>query len=38
MKTFAGKCLDVWGASSGNGAGIDQWTCTGGTNQQFTIV
>ncbi|MFD8085308.1 RICIN domain-containing protein, partial [Kitasatospora sp. NPDC059722] len=39
IKTFAdGHCLDVWGAGVNDGAGIDQWTCTSGNNQQFTIV
>ncbi|WP_369185785.1 RICIN domain-containing protein [Streptomyces sp. Y1] len=36
--TFAGKCLDVWGAGTNDGAGIDQWTCNGQANQRFTIV
>ena len=31
-------CLDVYGASSNSGAVIDQWTCNGGTNQQFQFV
>ncbi|MDH6130554.1 RICIN domain-containing protein, partial [Kitasatospora sp. GP82] len=33
-----GKCLDVWGAGVNDGAGIDQYTCTGAPNQQFTKV
>ncbi|MEV5438776.1 RICIN domain-containing protein [Streptomyces sp. NPDC052682] len=31
-----GKCLDVNGASTANAAAIITWTCTGGTNQQWT--
>jgi len=33
----SGKCLDVNGASTADGAAIQQWRCTGGTNQQFTL-
>nr|WP_245811828.1 family 16 glycoside hydrolase [Actinophytocola xinjiangensis] len=32
----AGKCVDVNGASSADGTKIQLWTCTGGTNQQWT--
>jgi hypothetical protein len=32
----SGKCLDVSGKSTADGAGIIQWTCTGATNQQWT--
>jgi hypothetical protein len=32
----SGKCLDVFGASAADGALIDQWSCTGGSNQQWT--
>jgi type 1 glutamine amidotransferase len=32
----AGKCVDVSGASSADGTKIQLWTCTGGTNQQWT--
>ena len=32
----SGKCLDVSGYSSADGALIDQWSCTGGGNQQWT--
>jgi hypothetical protein len=32
------QCLDVYGASTTAGAEIDQWTCNGGTNQQFQFV
>lgn len=32
----SGKCLDVNGYSSADGALIDQWSCTGGGNQQWT--
>jgi hypothetical protein len=31
-----GRCLDVEGASTADGAAVLQWTCTGATNQQFT--
>jgi glucose/arabinose dehydrogenase len=31
-----GKCVDVNGASTTDGARIQLWTCTGGTNQQWT--
>jgi non-reducing end alpha-L-arabinofuranosidase len=33
-----GLCLDVYGDSSASGAAIDQWTCNGQSNQQFTFV
>jgi ricin-type beta-trefoil lectin protein len=29
------KCMDVQGPSTANGATIHQWTCHGGTNQQW---
>ena len=32
------KCLDVSGPSTANGAKIYQWTCHGGTNQQWRMV
>jgi hypothetical protein len=33
-----GKCLDVNGVSTADGAVIQQWTCLGGAlNQQFTL-
>jgi hypothetical protein len=28
-------CLDVWGLSTNPGAGLQQWWCSGGTNQAF---
>ena len=31
----SGKCLDVTGRSTANGAHIQQWTCNGGTNQEW---
>lgn len=34
----SGKCLDVSGASSNNGAPIIQWDCNGGQNQQWRLV
>jgi hypothetical protein len=33
----SGKCVDVNGASSTDGAKIQLWTCHSGTNQQWTI-
>lgn len=35
-----GKCLDVTGGPSatGNGVGIEQWTCWGGDNQTWQLV
>jgi hypothetical protein len=33
----SGKCLDVEYASSAPGAGLQQWDCAGGPNQQFAI-
>ncbi|RSM91524.1 PKD domain-containing protein [Kibdelosporangium aridum] len=32
-----GKCVDVNGGSSADGTKIQLWTCTGGTNQQWTV-
>jgi endo-1,4-beta-xylanase len=34
----SGKCVDVTGASTADGANVDQWTCNGGTNQQWQFV
>jgi glycerate-2-kinase len=33
----SGKCLDIQGVSTADGAAVHQWTCHGGTNQQFTL-
>src|SRR5262245_56808465 len=33
----SGKCLDVFGASTGAGASAIQWTCHGGANQQWRL-
>lgn len=33
-----GKCLDVAGASTGDGAAIHQWDCGPGYNQQWQVV
>ena len=30
-----GKCLDITGASTANGALIELWQCNGGANQQW---
>ncbi|MDH6580271.1 RICIN domain-containing protein [Kitasatospora sp. MAP5-34] len=37
IKTFANKCLDVWGGHANDGTGIIQYTCWGHDNQTFTI-
>ena len=33
----SGKCLDVYGASTAAAASVIQWTCHGGTNQQWRL-
>ncbi|MBB5894370.1 RICIN domain-containing protein [Kutzneria kofuensis] len=33
----SGKCLEVSDASVADGANVDQWTCTGSTNQQWSF-
>ncbi len=33
-----GKCLDITGGSTANGALIEEWTCNGGANQQWLAV
>ncbi|XYH93542.1 RICIN domain-containing protein [Sorangium sp. So ce1128] len=33
----SGKCLDVNGASTADGAAVQQWTCNGGSNQQWQL-
>ena len=33
-----GNCLDITGASTANGALIEEWTCNGGANQQWLAV
>jgi hypothetical protein len=33
----SGKCLDVSGASTADGAGIQQYTCHGGPNQEWSF-
>ncbi|MDO0937614.1 family 43 glycosylhydrolase [Streptomyces sp. DG2A-72] len=33
----SGKCLDVNGGSTADGANIFQWTCNGGTNQKWKV-
>src|ERR1044072_933365 len=37
VNEHSGKCLDVSGFSTADGAAVQQWTCTGGTNQEFTL-
>ncbi|MFF5125233.1 SMP-30/gluconolactonase/LRE family protein [Dactylosporangium aurantiacum] len=34
----SGRCLDVSGAATTNGARVQLWTCTGGTNQRWTYT
>ncbi len=34
----SGKCLDVTGISTKAGAPLQQWTCLGGLNQQWTFL
>jgi endo-1,4-beta-D-glucanase Y len=33
----SGKCADVAGASTSNGANVQQWTCNGKSSQQWTM-
>ncbi|SCE43457.1 endo-1,4-beta-xylanase [Streptomyces sp. DvalAA-14] len=33
----SGLCLDVTSASTANGALVELWTCTGASNQQWTL-
>jgi GH25 family lysozyme M1 (1,4-beta-N-acetylmuramidase) len=33
-----GKCLDDTGKNTANGTRMEIWTCTGGTNQHWTVV
>jgi glucosylceramidase len=32
------ECLDVSNVSTADGASLQQWTCTGGSNQNFTLT
>jgi hypothetical protein len=34
----SGKCVDVYNNETTNGANVQQWTCSGGTNQQWEIT
>jgi glucose/arabinose dehydrogenase len=34
---IGGKCVDVNGGSSTDGAKVQLWTCSGGTNQQWAV-
>lgn len=34
----SGKCVDVSGPSLDNGAKVHQWSCHGGTNQQWRVT
>jgi len=31
------KCVDIAGRSTADGASVQQWSCSGGTNQQFSV-
>jgi hypothetical protein len=33
----SGLAMDVWGASTADGARISQWTVTGNANQRFQL-
>ncbi|MBG0855536.1 family 43 glycosylhydrolase [Streptomyces spinoverrucosus] len=33
----SGKCLDVAGSSTADGANVQQWTCSGGNNQKWRL-
>jgi type 1 glutamine amidotransferase len=37
IRSASGKCVDVSGNSSADGARIQLWTCHGGANQQWTV-
>ncbi len=34
---LSGKCVDVEGAATGDGVRVQQWTCSEGNNQRFTL-
>ncbi|MBK6016290.1 RICIN domain-containing protein [Streptomyces sp. MBT53] len=34
----SGLCLDTGGQATGNGAKVQLWTCTGGTNQHWRLM
>src|SRR5574341_2599965 len=38
LTRVAGKCIEVSGSSTANGANIQQWDCNGASNQAFTPV
>ncbi|MDX6221283.1 MAG: hypothetical protein QOD91_337, partial [Frankiales bacterium] len=37
VNPVSGKCLDVTGPSSADGTHLQIWTCSGATNQQWTL-
>lgn len=37
VSRWSGKCMDVSGRSSANGAAVQQWDCHSGSNQQWTL-
>ena len=38
VSRLSGKCLDVEGASSRDAANVQQWTCSGGSNQKWNVI
>ena len=38
VSRLSGKCLDVEGRSNRNAANIQQWTCSGGSNQLWDVI
>jgi len=34
----SGRCMDVFGADTGDGVNLIQWNCHGGNNQSFTFT
>jgi hypothetical protein len=38
IDTLDGRCLEVSGFNTSNGAAVGKWTCWGGTNQKWTVT
>jgi hypothetical protein len=38
VSRLSGKCLDVEGRSTRNAANIQQWSCSGGSNQLWDVI
>ena len=38
VSRLSGKCLDVEGRSTRNAANIQQWSCSGGSNQTWDVI